>query len=189
MAEGKPEVIFGFSEAVSGSIHSEHAYALGKMLDHSGWHGQLVRGITPSDVDMLFDNNGMIIVCELSSWARDWHELKRGQRWVYEAFIKDRPFFAVLCKHSVKPQTGRQINTQSDIECFHVMAWDHGPVYSGIVEGNEAWRRLVRYWCNRSDGPLILRRKLLGADAARMLDRQRHSNVVPISTAERKGAP
>jgi hypothetical protein len=57
------------------SIILEKAYALGKMMDNSGWNGLLRSGITPSDLDIpnvpvCFDNNGAIMFVDFSSSYR-----------------------------------------------------------------------------------------------------------------------
>lgn len=151
--------------AAPGAIIWEEAYAQAKMLDHSGWSGILDRRITPSDVDFAFDNRnagGAIIYGELSSSCREWAQLQSGQREFYENCIRDRHHCAVLCKHSVRPEHGRKINTFTDIESFQVMVWDHGPVYSHAIVGNQHWQSFVVQWVNRSDGPMRARQRVLG---------------------------
>ena len=107
-----------------GDIFSTPAYAQGKMLDHSGW--KLPRNITPSDVDMVIDNDGSIIYGELSSWCSHWAGIKEGQRRLYQNAIRDGKHCAVLCRHSVKPEERRQIDTCYDIESFEAMFWEPG---------------------------------------------------------------
>ena len=140
-----------------GSIFVEEAYALGKMLDHSTW--QLPRCITPSDVDMGFDNNGAVLFCEMSSSCSSWAEVKRGQRLFYQNSIRERAHCAALCKHSVDITDNRRINSQLDVESFDLMLWDHGPVCCGVIVGNNLWQRFVQHWYI---DPVWLRRRLLG---------------------------
>jgi hypothetical protein len=143
------------------------AYALGKMLDHSGWNGLLRNNITPSDIDMpgvtfAFDNRGAIIFADLSRSYTGWDRTLTGQRRLYEALAKWGPHCSVLCKHNITPQTGRKIDTLRDIEQFQVMVWDFVPVLSPIYNG-QWWQHFVLFWVNNSDGPMRIRRHILGA--------------------------
>ena len=142
------------------------AYALGKMLDHSGWNGLLRNHITPSDIDMpgvtfAFDNKGAIIFADLSRSYTSWDKTLIGQRQLYEALAKYGPHCSVLCKHSVAPQTGKKINTLRDIEQFQVMVWDFEPVLSPIYDG-AWWQQFVILWVNNQTGPSKIRRHVLG---------------------------
>ena len=125
-----------------GAVYCEQAYAQGKMLDNSEWNG-LPRKITPSDLDLCFDNNGWLLLCELSSESTEWQMLQRGQRMLYESFVRRGQMAAALLKHSV-PQS-RQIRTCSDIEHFQVMFFREritcGPVWPGHL-----WGRFVQKW-------------------------------------------
>ena len=131
-----------------GAIHSLEAYAQGKMLDHSGWYGILPRGITPSDIDTVFDNKGDILFCELSRHHPIWSDLSRGQLMLYfNAIGPVSKHFAVLLKHSVD---GRQIDTMKDVDSFHVMIrkgqdilfWpDREQTASG-----DRWRKFAPSW-------------------------------------------
>jgi hypothetical protein len=153
-----------------GKIICEQAYALGKMLDSSGWHGLLRNGITPSDIDLpavplCFDNNGSIIFCELATSFDDWNALsvaKQGQYLLYRNIIMNMriPCCAVLCKHAVTPEMNRSIDTLRDIERFHVMIWDSGAVLSPIYDGKR-WSGFVTRWVNRADGPRVIRRHII----------------------------
>jgi len=153
------------SEALRpGSIIVEEAYALGKMMESNGWSGLLRNGITPSDVDLVFDNNGKILFCDFSIKYDDWERAICGQRWLYESFIKSAPHCAVLCKHSVKPDLFRKIDTLRDVERFQAMVWDFERVLSPIFDG-AYWQRFVTMWVNEVDGPLKIRRHILGLNA------------------------
>lgn len=147
-----------------GAIRSTEAYALGKMLDHSGWQrgDKLVRLITPSDIDACWDNKGHVLFAEFSSQHSQWDQIAGGQRWLYESCVKSGPHCAVLCKHSVSAAAGRPINSRDDIESFHPMIYDHGLVFGKVVETNEWWQRFVGMWF---DDPLQVRRKIFGKEA------------------------
>jgi hypothetical protein len=103
----------------AGKIILEQAYATSKMLDSSGWNGLLRSKITPSDVDhppvgLCFYNNGAILFADFSVNCDDWGKLRRtlkGQRWLYESIIRHGPHCAVLCKHNVRPEMCRPIDT------------------------------------------------------------------------------
>ena len=146
-----------------GWIFAEDAYAQGKMLDHTGWRSLLPRRITPSDIDVAFDNNAQVIFTELSRFHSDWRALKPGQRMLYENVIKGGAHCACLVKHSVPDAV--QINTRSDVETFHVMIWDYGLVYSSIFPGKH-WAKFVLDWFTGENGALFVRRKILGRSAA-----------------------
>ena len=148
----------------AGSVILEEAFALGKMHDSSGWNGLLRDHITPSDVDLCFDNNGSIIFIDFSNNCDDWDELDKklhGQRWFYESVIKHGPHCAALCKHSISPEMGRKIDTLRDVERFQIMLWDSKPVLSPVYDGAR-WQAFVMLWVNKPDGPLRIRRHILG---------------------------
>ena len=131
-----------------GAIHSLEAYAQGKMLDHSGWYGILPRGITPSDIDAVFDNGGDILFCELSSQHATWGDLSRGQLLTYFNTIGPvSRHFAVLLKHSV---SGRQIDTLNDIDSFHIMIRKDRDILFWPDQENSAsgerWNRFAKFW-------------------------------------------
>lgn len=103
----------------SGKILSEEAYAQGKMLDNSEWGDVLPRGITPSDVDLVFDNKRHLLVCEVSRITNRWEEIATGQREMYSSIVLRDRAMAAIVKHSIP--VDRQIKTASDIESFSVM--------------------------------------------------------------------
>ena len=146
-----------------GWIFAEDAYAQGKMLNHGGWNGVLPRRITPSDIDIVFDNVGQIIFGELSRSRSCWQQTAPGQRLVYENLIKTGAHCACLCRHSVPASI--QIDTRCDIDTFQIMIWDYGFVYSKILSG-ASWQKFVTAWFRGLDGPLFVRRKLLGQSVA-----------------------
>lgn len=147
-----------------GWIFAEDAYAQGKMLNHGGWNGVLPRLITPSDVDMVFDNNGKIIFIELSRVRSSWQEVTKGQRLLYENLIRGGAHCACLCKHNVPAAI--QIDTRYDVDSFQIMVWDYGLVYSKTYSGT-LWEKFVSDgWFGSTNGPLFVRRKLLGRNAA-----------------------
>jgi len=142
-----------------GSIIAEAAYAQGKMLDHSGWAGQLARNITPSDRDFNIDANGRIIFGEASSNYESWDEVSIGQRRFYENCIRGTEHCAVLCRHRVP--TMQQVNTYSAFESFQVMVWSNGFVIGRIDRSVIRWQRFVKIWVNRPDGPLRMRELII----------------------------
>lgn len=121
-----------------GAIYAEQAYAQGKMLNNSAWNGMLPRNITPSDIDLVFDNNGWQLLCELSSQTSNWAELKRGQRLLYQGLTIKHRTIGVLLKHSVPKD--RQIDTLKDIDSFQVMI-SGGRITE--IFGGERWQRFV----------------------------------------------
>lgn len=145
---------------MSGEIYSAEAYAQGKMLDHSSWqdHPTLPRGITPSDIDVVFDNAGNVLFVELSSSTAKWADLAFGQRRVYEAVIWETKHCAIVCRHNVSLQDGRRIDSRQDIIACQPMLFDDGAIWvCPVIEGNSKWQGLVRQWYEH---PLYVRQVL-----------------------------
>jgi hypothetical protein len=172
------------NETKPGSIFSPEAYARGKMLDHSSWQHPrlgdkpLPRGITASDIDMAvgagisavdisFDNRGKMIIGEISSIAREWRELKPGQRWTYESLVSGSAHCAVLCHHSVPLEEGRKIDTRYDIDSFQIMISDHGFLTLPVMSGNNKWQRFVFAWYR---DPVLARRWIITQHVLRSLN-------------------
>jgi hypothetical protein len=147
-------------------VRSEEAYALGKMLDNSSWQHpragdvRLARNITPSDIDLCLDNNGMILACELSRSASKWQQLLPGQRILYQSLVYRSAHIAVLCHHSVAPEEGRKIDTRYDIDSFQIMMADDWKItIIPVINGNFYWRKFVEMWFT---DPYKLRCKFFG---------------------------
>lgn len=151
-----------------GAVYKEDAYAQGKMLDHSSWsHGPfpLPRGITPSDIDMVCDNAGRILLVEISSSKRDWRELDRGQRLAYINAISGTRHIAVLCSHNV-PKT-RMINTRLDIETFQAIFFvGDNLLCSDLHADNQDWQQFVLDFYADPDA---VRRYLINCSSIRRL--------------------
>jgi len=124
-----------------GEIHSQEAYALGKMVDSSSW--SLPRGITPSDIDLVFDNAGDMLACELSRKTFLWSELPVGQRLVYERFVLNgcARHIAAVCKHNVAPEFGRKIDSRNDVVQFQLMVYMEGNLVMSNVRDD--WPEFV----------------------------------------------
>ena len=137
-----------------GQIRVAEAYARGKMLDNSSWHGLLPRGITPSDVDaiwtteskeeanpMVFDNNGKMLFVEFSTKTSKWMELPKGQRVLYENICNNSTNQrAVVAK--IEPKPDKAIDTLHDVKSFQIMSYVDGerrlsPVMPGC-QGKDA---------------------------------------------------
>lgn len=134
-----------------GAIRAKEAYALGKMLEHSSWargEKRLPRNITPSDFDMVFDNYGSILYCELTTSLEEWTQTDIGQRGAYMAAVwKGERHCAALCRHTVKLEDGRDIDTRNDICSFQPLIFQWGDFRVGqVVRGNKAWQDFVFEW-------------------------------------------
>lgn len=136
-----------------GGIQNVEAYARGKMLDHSGWQKEekLPRNVTPSDIDVVFDNNSWMLFCEISSKHAAWDDLKKesmGQFLLYRNLIFQTTNCAVLCKHSVRLDALRPIDTKKDITAFQVMLYSPGcgVVQTRVFKNNGWWQQLVHRW-------------------------------------------
>jgi hypothetical protein len=94
-----------------------------QLYDHSGWYGKLPNKITPSDIDVVFDNknHGRILFCEFTSAEATWDKKPYGQRIAYMQLLRTtaQKHAAVLCLHHVP--SDKQIDTVLDVDSFHVM--------------------------------------------------------------------
>jgi hypothetical protein len=136
------------------------------MLDHSSWQcgdNPLPRSITPSDIDMGFDNGGWVLQCEVSSTASSWRNVPRGQVQYYLSSIKGTHNCAVLCYHTVPLSDSRPIDTRKDIKKFHVLLHvSDGFLLSPIYNG---WEAFVLQWYK---SPAAVREKCIeGAKGSR----------------------
>jgi len=129
-----------------GVIRCEEAYAQGKMLDNSAWN-YLPRGITPSDIDLVFDNAGRMLICELSRHHARWGALRKhapGQVSLYEILVR-RGCTAALLKHSV-PST-QTICSRNDIDSFAIMKRNgDGLFISEKPRDGSEWPAFVDDW-------------------------------------------
>lgn len=111
-----------------GSVRHTARYRQG--YDHSGWASILPRRITPSDIDVVFDNafHGRQLFCEFTSRDIYWPEKPFGQRVVYEQLLKSgSPSSAcVLCSHDVPSDS--LIDTSRHVDSFQVMRVSEGRV-------------------------------------------------------------
>jgi len=137
-----------------GDIHSLDAYIRGKLLDHSSWQkGEsiLPRGVTPSDVDIVWDNRGFAILGELSSQFSEWRSLDKGQREMYEALITGDRHVAALLRHHGAVYNGKKIDSRFDVLTFQIMFWHGGRVHiTKVFNGRERWNRFVFGWYENS---------------------------------------
>lgn len=106
-----------------GSVRHAERYRQG--YDHSGWASVLPRRITPSDIDVVFDDylHGRQLFCEFTSRDLVWTDKPPGQRMLYERLLKSgSPASAcVLCSHDVPAES--LINTTQHVTSFHVMRY------------------------------------------------------------------
>lgn len=133
---------------MKGEIYSLEAYARGKLLDHSGWCEVLPRGITPSDIDFVMDNNGRVLLGELNSRSCEWSLLPFGQRKVYESLVGAGAgnIVAVCCQHAI-PSEGEKINTVTDVLRFQWLYLNReGYVVPSRVCDGSLWVRFVYNW-------------------------------------------
>lgn len=126
-----------------GRILVESAYAQSKMVDSSKW--DLPRGITPSDVDLVFDNRGALLFGEFSRWKRSWEELEPGQRWLYESLAYRPGAISALLKHSVPVDTA--ICSRNDVEEFTLRYYDKDrTLFTRGPFPGELWPQFVHNW-------------------------------------------
>ena len=111
-----------------GSVRHAARYKQG--YDHSGWASVLPRKITPSDIDVVFDNllNGRQLFCEFTSREALWTEKAHGQRVMYQQVLRTTNYSSasVLCFHSVP--SNMPIDSLKDVNSFHVMRCVDGKI-------------------------------------------------------------
>jgi len=95
-------------------------------------------------VDVVFDNDGAMILAEFSSQHRTWAALDTGQRIMYENLIKSTDSIACVCHHNV-PIT-EQIRSDRDVEEFQVMFAVGPQLFISTVFPGKKWRNLVTGW-------------------------------------------
>jgi hypothetical protein len=104
-----------------GAIQNPERYK--QLYDHSDWYGVLPNRITPSDIDVVFDNklNARILFCDFTSAFTLWKQKKPGQKILYEQLLRTNNYAnaCVLCYHEVPVDA--EINTLTDVKSFHVM--------------------------------------------------------------------
>ena len=115
-------------DELRGAVRHAERYRQG--YDHSGWASILPRRITPSDIDVVFDNglHGRQLFCEFTSRDILWSEKPAGQRWLYEQLLKSgsRGSACVLCSHDVPVDS--LIDTTKNVSSFHVMRYCEGRI-------------------------------------------------------------
>lgn len=127
-----------------GEIYSLEAYARGKVLEHSEWAGVLPRKITPSDIDMVFDNNGKFLFCELNSQFADFESLDVGQYRLYRNLVlMGQGNVTAALLHHATPEPGVKIRTMSDVLSFQLMRFREDRVAVSKVYEGALWRKYV----------------------------------------------
>ncbi len=130
--------VLGLVKILRGEIYCESAYARGKMLNHSNLSQGLPRGMSPSDIDAVIDNNGKLLFMEYSSQFSCWADLKPGQRKLYEHIVEAGKGMqmAILVHHAIPPE-GVQIDTLKDALEFQIMTYlpENGPHLSRVMPG------------------------------------------------------
>ena len=146
---------------MKGSILVKEAYAQGKMVESSGWANRekygtaiLPRGITPSDIDVVFnpgtfmlDNAGHVLCVELSKQTNIWSQAKRGQYLAAQSLVKAGQGKIASAIGFHRTPTEEQIDLRESVESFSVMYYV-APTYACTkpFEGNQHWQRFVLAW-------------------------------------------
>jgi len=94
----------------------KHRARFAQQVEHNGWCDILPRNITPSDIDVVFDNMLMtrMLFCEFSSAVSLWGCKSGGQRYLYQQLLKTNNYRngCVLCRHNVSVE--RNVNSLND---------------------------------------------------------------------------
>lgn len=108
-----------------------HRARFAQQIEHDGWFGALPRKISPSDIDVVFDNMLMArtLFCEFSSAVSVWSGKEIGQQYLYQQLLKTNNYKngSVLCRHNIPVE--RNVNSLNDVVSFHVMRAKAGVVY------------------------------------------------------------
>ena len=144
------------SEWSRGSIRHKARYFQG--FDHSGWNRILPRKITPSDIDVVFDDHlhSRTLLCEFTCSATLWTEKPFGQRTTYMQLLRTSNYAnaAVLCRHNVPAEN--EIRTWEDVVSFHVMRCVEGRVVYTPSDNRpfdgEDWREFVKGFYGLENG-------------------------------------
>jgi hypothetical protein len=136
----------------TGEIFSKEAYARGKLVESSGWSGKLPRGGTPSDIDLVFDNWGHILLVELNSRSALWSSCSIGQRRLYESLVlAGNGWTWAVCCHWKQPDDTKYISSYDDVLAFQLMTLKRRSiVYHDVIEGASEWQRFVPFWFERT---------------------------------------
>ncbi len=109
----------------------KHRARFAQQIEHNGWCDILPRNITPSDIDVVFDNMMLarMLFCEFSSAVSIWGGKPVGQRYAYQQLLKTNNYQngCVLCRHDVP--VGQNVNSLRDVVSFHLMRANRGLVY------------------------------------------------------------
>ena len=101
----------------------KHRARFAQQIEHIGWDGVLPKKITPSDIDVVFDNMRLarVLFCEFSSVVSTWGGKKAGQRYLYQQLLRTNNYKngCALCRHDVPVE--RNVNSFNDVVSFHVM--------------------------------------------------------------------
>lgn len=133
-----------FPKHSPGTLYCPEAFARGKMMQSDKWAGYLPRGITPSDIDLYFDNDGQLLICEINTHTCRWADLPAGQRRGYESFVK-RGLLAVCCQVRL-PEPPQNICTFSDVIRFQFMRLELGYIQPSKIFDGSKWPSFVRCW-------------------------------------------
>ena len=108
-----------------------HRARFAQQIEHNGWCDVLPRSITPSDIDVVFDNmmRSRTLFCEFSSAVFLWDGKEKGQRYLYQQLLKTNNYqnACVLCHHNVPIE--KNVNSLRDVVSFHVMRANRGLIY------------------------------------------------------------
>jgi hypothetical protein len=108
-----------------------HPARFAQQVVHAGWNGVLPRKITPSDIDVVFDNKllARTLFCEFSCVAALWRDKEYGQQCLYQQLLKTNNYRngSVLCYHRIPVE--KNVNSFTDVISFHVMRANRGFVY------------------------------------------------------------
>lgn len=133
--------------AKRGAIRQMDVYLQSKLLDHSPWDGRLPRKITPSDIDIVFDNAGSLLFCELKLVAPgdsgSFWNLEVGQQRLFQSLLEGTTHQLAILYHSTPPSI--QIDTRNGINAFRIVTWEGVPREQDVRPGKD-WPDYVESW-------------------------------------------
>jgi hypothetical protein len=104
-------------------IRNPELFASSKLIDYTQINCIMPRGIEPSDIDMIIDNKGCMLLGDFKNHRRGWFELETGQRRLFQNFLR-LPLY-----------DGQGAAYRAMVVILH-----HTPEFTGVIRGVPAIR-------------------------------------------------
>jgi hypothetical protein len=144
-----------------GTIYNREKYIKSKTFDHSGWAGYIPRGATPSDVDIVWDDNGKFLFGESKFGKFSWEDLSIGQRRLYKnlLFALKYPERSAILLMNYSYNVDKDINTLDDCESFHVVRVINSQLKVSKEYDGKELKDFVAAWYGKRNPPKEIKEK------------------------------